>query len=270
MSRTYVVTGSASGIGKATKEFLESEGNRVIGIDRSGADIDLDLADADQRATIADRVAALTDGVVDGVIAVAGVSAPTIDGVHVNFFGARDTLVNLRPLLARSSAPRAVVVSSISSIHPDNPALTAALAVGEDEGALTIAAELVESGQGFFIYTSTKRAISEWIRQTAITDDWAGAGIPLNNFAPATIVTPMTAPHLETEEGRAMVQKTTPMPLHGPAQPIVAARALAWLTSEANSHITGQAIFLDGGTEAVLRGPKVFEGVSMADMMARN
>lgn len=270
MSRTYVITGSASGIGKATKELLEAEGHRVIGIDRSGADIDLDLADAAQRATIADRVAELSDGVVDGVIAVAGVSSPTIEGVHVNYFGARDTLMNLRPLLTKSSAPRAVVVSSISAIHPDHPALTDSLVGGDDEKSVAIAEELLEKGQGFFIYTSTKRAISEWVRINAITDEWAGAGIPLNNFAPATIVTPMTQPHLDSEEGRAMMQKTTPMPLHGPAQPVVAARALAWLTSEANSHITGQAIFLDGGTEAVLRGPKAFEGVSMADMMARN
>jgi NAD(P)-dependent dehydrogenase (short-subunit alcohol dehydrogenase family) len=30
-SRTYVLTGSASGIGRATKELLASQGHRVIG-----------------------------------------------------------------------------------------------------------------------------------------------------------------------------------------------------------------------------------------------
>ena len=33
--RTYLVTGAASGIGKATKELLESRGNQVIGVDLS-------------------------------------------------------------------------------------------------------------------------------------------------------------------------------------------------------------------------------------------
>jgi len=33
MARASVVTGSASGIGKATKEVLESHGEKVIGVD---------------------------------------------------------------------------------------------------------------------------------------------------------------------------------------------------------------------------------------------
>ncbi|MGP2440101.1 SDR family oxidoreductase [Streptomyces sp. JW3] len=266
MSRTYVVTGSASGIGRATKEVLEADGHRVIGIDLHDAEIVLDLADGRQRATIADRVTELSGGSLDAVIAVAGASAPTTVGAQVNYYGARDCLVGLRPLLLGSSAPRAAIVSSISAIHPNHPGLTEALLDGAEDQAMSIAADLVEQGAGGYIYTSSKRAISEWVRRTAVTKEWAGAGIALNVVAPGTIVTPMTAPHLATAEGRQMMQKTVPMPLNGPAQPEVVGRLLAWLTGEENSHIAGQTIFLDGGAEAALRGPHVFEGLSLADI----
>ena len=42
-SRTYVLTGSASGIGRSTKELLESQGRRVIGVDLRNADVIADL-----------------------------------------------------------------------------------------------------------------------------------------------------------------------------------------------------------------------------------
>lgn len=267
MTRTYVITGSASGIGKSTKDLLMSRGHRVIGIDLADAEIEIDLSDARQRATIYDRVAEASNGSVNAVIAVAGVAAPVSRGVSVNYYGARDTLVTLRPLLAESTAPRAVVVTSISVIHPANDELKDALLNSDESRALALADQLVESGQGGFIYTSAKRAIAEWVRINAITEEWAGAGIPLNSMGPGTVVTPMTTPHLSNPDGLAMMRKTTPMPLSGPAQPEDAARLLAWLASEENSHITGQTIFMDGGCEAVLRGPRVFDGVTYADLM---
>ncbi|SLK16309.1 SDR family oxidoreductase, partial [Arthrobacter sp. P2b] len=91
---------------------------------------------------------------------------------------------------------------------------------------------------------------------------WAGAGIPLNGVAPGVIVTPMTAPYLATEEGRAGLLAGVPIRLHGPAEPVDVARLLAWLTGEENTHITGQLVFIDGGAEAVVRGPEVFGGAT--------
>lgn len=42
MSRTYVVTGAGSGIGKTTAELLRAQGQTVIGVDLRGSDIDGD------------------------------------------------------------------------------------------------------------------------------------------------------------------------------------------------------------------------------------
>ena len=41
--RTVVITGSASGIGRATLRFLEQRGDRVIGVDLHDAEIIADL-----------------------------------------------------------------------------------------------------------------------------------------------------------------------------------------------------------------------------------
>jgi len=49
MKRTYVVIGSASGIGLATKKKLEALGHKVIGIDIHEADIVADLSSHEGR-----------------------------------------------------------------------------------------------------------------------------------------------------------------------------------------------------------------------------
>ena len=47
--RNIVITGSASGIGAATKAQLEANGDRVIGIDLRDAEIIADLSNKEDR-----------------------------------------------------------------------------------------------------------------------------------------------------------------------------------------------------------------------------
>ena len=47
MARTIVVTGAASGIGKATSELLSSRGDTVIGVDLQGTDINVETSKGD-------------------------------------------------------------------------------------------------------------------------------------------------------------------------------------------------------------------------------
>jgi len=256
--RTYVVTGSASGIGKATKELLEQRGDTVIGVDLHGADLDLDLSTPEGRAALPDAVRVAAGGGIDGIIAVAGVAQFTPLTAKVNYFGAVATLEGLRPLLAGSDAPRAVVVSSFSSLQDNDPELVGLLEAGDEPASVARAEALVEQNLGHLIYASTKRAISEWVRTASITPEWAGAGIPLNAVGPGIILTPMTAPLMQTAEGRAQLDQIVPMPLGGPAEPVVIARMLAWLAGEENTHMAGQTIYVDGGADVAIRGPHVF------------
>jgi len=260
MPRTYVVTGSASGIGAATAELLRGRGETVVGIDLRDAEVEADLSTPEGRADAAARAIARTGGIVDGVIACAGISAPIGKTMSINYFGVTELLTALLPALRASEAPRAAVVSSMASLQPVDPALVEAALAGDEAAALARGDGLAAQGPeaGYLNYPSSKRALSRWVRRASISDDWAGAGIPLNAVAPGTVITPMTAALLATPEGAAMVDAAVPMPLnhHQPASSI--AELLVWLTSPANTHMAGQTIYCDGGADATLRGDDIW------------
>lgn len=260
MPRTYVVTGSASGIGAATAELLRSRGETVVGIDLRDAEVEADLSTPEGRADAAAQAIDKTGGVIDGVIACAGISAPIGKTMAINYFGVTELLSALLPALRASEAPRAAVVSSMASLQPVDAALVEAALSGDETAALARGDELAAQGPevGYLNYPSSKRALSRWVRRASISDDWAGAGIPLNAVAPGTVITPMTAGLLATPEGAAMVDAAVPMPLnyHQPASSI--AELLVWLTSPANTHMAGQTISCDGGADATLRGDDIW------------
>jgi len=252
--RTVVITGSASGIGLATAEILRDRGDRVIGVDLHDAEVTADLTTLQGRAAMVEEVSALSGGAVDAVIANAGLALPIPATVAVNYFGALATLEGLRPLLLGSDAPRAALTSSMASLMPHDELLVDAALAGDEAKAMARAYELADAGHGELLYASSKVALSRWMRRVAPTAEWAGAGIPLNGIGPGIVETPMTADLLATDEQRAALADMVPMPLHGYMQAEVPARLLAWLVSEENTHLCGQLVFVDGGSDAVIRG----------------
>ena len=284
MSRTYVVTGAASGIGKATAELLVERGHRVIGVDLRGSDVNVDLATGQGRSDLVTQVADRSGGTIDAIVANAGLATPTAATVAVNYFGTLATLTGLRPLLAGSPAPRAVATASMASLFPPDESLLESLLAGDEAAAMARGGELEAAGGDLanLIYGTAKRALALWIRRNAPTPDWAGAGIPLNAIAPGVVATPMTAAftgteeareaisgngvapgiidtpmvadYVATQEAREAILQMVPMPLNGIFEPRDAAYLLAWLTSEENAHLCGQVVFIDGGSDAVMRG----------------
>jgi len=257
MARKYVVTGAASGIGKALTEQLRSEGHTVFGVDLRDADVTVDLTTVDGRTDLVEKVGELSGGTIDAIVAVAGLAAPIPATAAVNYFGAIATLEGLRPLLAGSDAPRAAVVASLAALEPVDAPLHDALVSGDEQKSLELATAIADAPTDTpsnAIYNTSKHAIALWVRTHAPTAEWAGAGIALNAIAPGVIETPMIAAILATEEGRAALAAGAPAPLNGPAAPAAAPAALlAWLTSEQNTHVTGQIVFVDGGAEVIRR-----------------
>ena len=262
MDRTYVVTGSASGIGAATARRLADAGARVIGCDLRDADIIADLATEAGRAALAEGVARLSGGRVDAVIANAG-GGPPETMLQLNFFGAVATLERLRPLLARSDAPRAVAVSSISSMRQDTAGLVEACLGMDEEAAVAAAWRAYEAGAladaddglpaaaqaPLALYGAAKQALQRWCRRAAPTSAWAGAGITLNVVALGFYDTPAAAYVLGDRARRAAMAALSPLAGSFPGRPEAAAALLAWLAGPENTQLTGQILFADGGFE---------------------
>ncbi|TXS48981.1 SDR family oxidoreductase [Streptomyces sp. OR43] len=258
MPRNVVVTGSGSGIGAALTTLSRAQGDRVIGVDLRGGEIEADLSTPGGRAAAAAAVVEAAGGVVDAVVTCAGTSVPGTAMVTVNYFGTTEFLTALRPALAAAEQPRVVAIGSISGTQPHDPEVVAACLADDETAALAHAERAVADGRARQLYPSSKAALAQWARRTAVAAGWADAGIPVNVVAPGVVLTPMSAGLFDDPEMKKVMDTAVPMPLNGYLQPEDVARAVLFLASEGNSHITGQVVYVDGGAEATLRGPADF------------
>lgn len=256
--RTVVVTGTASGMGAATKARLEADGQRVIGIDLRDAEIIADLSTAAGRDAAIAAVAARAGGSIDGIVTWAGVAGLShLAGsllASVNYFGTVVLLEGLRPLLAAGDRPAAVAISSNSTTcQPGVPMDVVAQCLAGDEAAARSAAD---AAGGLATYPATKTAIARWVRRHAPTDQWAGAGITLNAVAPGAIETAMLQATREDEViGQLIDAFPVPVGRKGTADELAA--FVQFLLGPDARFFCGSLLFVDGGTDALLRADDV-------------
>jgi enoyl-[acyl-carrier-protein] reductase (NADH) len=68
----------------------------------------------------------------------------------------------------------------------------------------------------------------------------------------------MVAGLMDDPATREATDAMVPMPLGGHLQASQVAALLAWLTSEENSGVCGQTVYIDGGSDVMLRGDDVW------------
>jgi len=96
---------------------------------------------------------------------------------------------------------------------------------------------------GTAAYASSKGGVL--LLGQALAVDFARHGIRVNVVGPGVTDTPMSADSLANPERRAMLMARTP--LNRPADPDEIAKAVAFLTSDESSFVTGAFLPVDGG-----------------------
>ena len=258
--KTIAITGAASGIGAATAKQLESEGNRVIGVDLHETEITADLSTVDGRSQAVDQILERSGGRLDGFVPCAGLSAlperPPSLVVSLNYFGSVEMIAGLREALAKSGEAAVVGISSNSTTStPGIPLeLVELLGTGDEEAARALADQIGAASEHGWVmgYPSSKMALARWIRTHSVSDEWIGQGINLNAVAPGKTETAMI------EEGRAhpiMSEQIDafPMPVGRGGRAEEIASLICFLLGPNARFIVGSVFFIDGGTDAEFR-----------------
>jgi NAD(P)-dependent dehydrogenase (short-subunit alcohol dehydrogenase family) len=240
-----LVTGAASGIGRATALRLAADGAAVAAVDRAadGAAETARLAgDAGGRAVACtadvsreDEVVAAVDAAVEafgglsGVVTCAGIFDPG------DLRPAADVALDdyLRVIGVNLTGTFLAVKYSLPHLVARNGAI------------VTIASTAAIRGHGQGpAYTASKGGVAALTRLLAV--QYGGEGVRANCICPGGVDTPMTAGAFDTDEARARARRH--VPLQRVAQPEQIASAVAFLLSDDASHVTGQTLTVDGGS----------------------
>ena len=233
--RRAIVTGAASGIGRASAELFASEGARVLAVDRPGADLAFDnpaietlgqdIGEDGAPAAIVGRAVEVFGGL-DIAYNNAGVSfgAPVGDTpdeafdrlVSINLRAAFRISREATPHLVKSGVGRLIFTASIMARHTDN---------------------------GLVAYSASKAGVVGMMRTFAL--ELGRSGVTANAILPGAIATGMTAASFQHDEIAALWAKKAALKRLG--QPIDIARAALFLASDDGGFVTGQALGVDGG-----------------------
>ncbi len=250
MNRSIVVTGAASGNGRAiATRFLEA-GDRVAALDVSGDALGA-LRDGEWKAH-GERLLCLTADV-SREDDVASAVARTLER-----FGGVDVLVNNAGI---TGGPQATTlhetpVDAFDSVFAVNvramflgcrAVIPKMLAQGGGVIVNIASVAGLVAFPGRFAYTASKGAVIQLTR--SISADYARSGIRCNALCPGMIETPMTQWRLDQPELRRAIEALIPQGTIGTVTDVAA--AVWFLSSPESQYFNGSAVVMDGGITAV-------------------
>lgn len=237
--KTIIVTGAASGIGRATAELFAQEGARLVIADRdeAGLQATLETIGADHRAQAFDAADAgscrtlVADAAGDGLDAVCNIAGALDWGPSEDFSEERfERLIRINLMgtfaICRAALPH--LIQSRGCIV--NMASTAGLT-----GIAYSAA-----------YSASKHGVIGLTKSLA--NEFAAKGVRINAVCPGHVNTPMgNRPPPEGDIDWSIVMRAAPKLAEGTCEPSDVAGVVAYLASNDARKITGTAMVIDGG-----------------------
>lgn len=227
-SKVVIVTGAASGIGKAAVDLFRQEGATVVGADLAeGADVRCDAGSEDAVKRLVQEAAA-THGRLDIVFANAGIS------------GGWATI-------AEQSADDWAEILRINLIGPFL-AIKHAAPLMKAGGSIICTASVagLRSGAGGAAYSASKAGVINLVQTAA--QQLSGSGIRVNAICPGLIETGMTQLMYDVARERGQERRIGELnPLQRGGEPEEIARAALFLASDEASYVNGAALVVDGG-----------------------
>lgn len=237
--RRIIVTGGASGIGRATCALFAAEGARVAVFDRSvdaaqavagpigGIAVAVDVADAAQVAAAVAKAAVALGGV-DGLVNAAGIfSAAGLADTTPALF-AQTLAVNLTGtfLMVQAVAPLLLAAGQGTIVN-----------IGSGVG-------ITPTGPGSTAYVASKGGVIAMTKALAME---LAPTVRVNVVCPGAVETPMVASFLRRADGEVDPGIAGRYALKRPAAPEEIAAAILFLTAAESSFVTGVTLPVDGG-----------------------
>lgn len=250
--KVALVTGGASGIGRASALAMQREGARLV------------IADTDEaggRETVALAIAGGGEAIFVHADVTSGESVAAMVARTVQTYGRLDCAFNNAGISGIGIGEPA---AAMTADYPDER-WHRVLAINLTGVWLCMKHEIrqmLTQGQGSIVntasiaglvalrnasaYVASKHAVVGITKTAAV--EYAQRGIRVNAVCPGYIETPMTAPGRAdpTRMGQMLAQE----PIGRLGQPEEVAQAVLWLFSDAASFVTGHAMAVDGGLVA--------------------
>jgi len=228
--KVAIVTGAASGIGKATVDLFRGEGATVVGADAAeGANVVADAGSEDDVRKLVEDVIAKNGGL-DIFFANAGISggfasiseqtaADWAEILRVNLIGPFLAIKYAGPAIAKRGGGSIVCTASVAGLR---------------------------SGAGGAAYSASKAGVINLVQTAA--QQLSDSKVRVNAICPGLIETGMTKPMYDIARERGTAHRIGEInPLQRGGEPHEIASAALFLASDESSYINGTAIVVDGG-----------------------